>query len=106
MIPLLATVLDFSDYIILAAITLVCVGISTRQCAERQRADIRRLERKVDAFLEHLGIPAPSNLSEEVKTLARDPQRKVSALLLHRQQTGLGLSEAKSDIEAFIKSNQ
>jgi ribosomal protein L7/L12 len=45
-------------------------------------------------------------LSEEVQRLARDPAQKISALKLHREQTGLGLAEAKEDIEDFIKSIQ
>jgi hypothetical protein len=64
-------------------------------------ARLRRLEAKTDLILRHLGLeyqdPAtPGGLSEAVKALADDPARKIEAIKLHREQTGLGLKEAKS----------
>ena len=69
-------------------------------------ARLRRLEAKLDLVLKHLGLeyhdPAlPGGLSEEVKALADDPTRKIAAIKLLREQTGLSLHEAKNAIEAY-----
>jgi ribosomal protein L7/L12 len=59
-------------------------------------------------LLKHQGISAPleASMSEEAQRLARDPAQKIAAIKLHRQQTGLGLAEAKADIEDFVKTHQ
>lgn len=70
----------------------------------RQRIELRRLERKLDALLAHHGVNLSSGLSQEVQRLANDPSRKIAAIKLHReQQPGLGLAEAKADVEAFMQ---
>jgi ribosomal protein L7/L12 len=43
-------------------------------------------------------------LSDEVRRLARDPGNKILAIKLHREQTGLGLKEAKDAVEAYMAS--
>jgi ribosomal protein L7/L12 len=68
---------------------------------------LRRLEAKADLILRKLGLehkdPAtPGGLSEEVKKLADDPARKSEAIKLHREQTGLGLKEAKDAVESYM----
>jgi ribosomal protein L7/L12 len=50
--------------------------------------------------------PPQASMSEEVQRLARNPAQKIEAIKLHREQTGLGLAEAKADIEDFIKTVQ
>lgn len=70
-------------------------------------ARLRRLEAKMDLILRHLGLEykAPTalgGLSDEVKALADVPTRKIEAIKLHREQTGLGLREAKDAVEAYI----
>jgi hypothetical protein len=70
-------------------------------------ARLRRLEAKTDLILRHLGLeykdPAtPDGLSEAVKALANDPTRKIEAIKLHREQTGLGLKEAKDAVETYM----
>jgi len=68
--------------------------------AARQRLDLRRVERKLDALLKHQGVVLPSPLSPEVQALARDPKQKIAAIKLHREQNpGLGLAEAKREAE-------
>src|SRR4051812_46924941 len=69
-------------------------------------ARLARVERKLDALLKELNIaytdPAgPEGLSEEVRRLADDPAQKIAAIKLHREQTGLGLKEAKDAVEAY-----
>jgi hypothetical protein len=75
------------------------------------RAQLARLERKVDLILAHLGIEfvetaPPCPLSPEVQNLARNPSQKIYAIKLHREQTGVGLKEAKDAVEAFIDSGR
>jgi hypothetical protein len=75
------------------------------------RAQLARLERKVDLILAHLGIEyvetaPPCPLSAEVQELARNPAQKIAAIALHRRQTGVGLKEAKDAVEAFIDSGR
>jgi ribosomal protein L7/L12 len=38
--------------------------------------------------------------------LADDPAKKISAIKLHRQQTGVGLKEAKDAVEAYIHKTE
>ncbi len=69
-------------------------------------ARLRRLEAKADLILRHLGLeykdPANGELSEEVKALADDPAGKIKAIALHREQSGLGLKEAKDAVESYM----
>jgi ribosomal protein L7/L12 len=41
-----------------------------------------------------------------VQELARHPRRKIQAIKLHREQTGVGLREAKEAVESFIESGR
>ena len=97
MTPLIA-VLDFGDYAVIAFIVIVFAGGAS--FAARQRLDLRRVERKLDALLKHQGIELPSRLSPEVQLLARDPSKKIAAIKLHREQNpGLGLADATQEVE-------
>ena len=99
MTPLFA-MLEFGDYGVISVIVLIFAGGAT--FAARQRLDLRRLDRKLDALLKHQGIDLPSRLSPEVQRLAGDPRQKIAAIKLHREQNpGLGLAEAKAEIEDF-----
>ena len=106
MTAILATTLDFSDFAIIAWLVIVFAGGAAYTL--RKPIDLRRIERKLDALLKHQGISLPleAKMSEEVQQMARDPARKIEAIKLHREQTGLGLAEAKADIEDFIKTIQ
>jgi len=75
------------------------------------RAQLARLERKVDLILKNLGIEyvetaPPCPLSAEGQELARNPSQKIMAIKMHREQTGVGLKEAKDAVEAFIESGR
>lgn len=60
---------------------------------------IARIERKLDLLLAHLEIDVPDALSPRVRA-AMAANRKIEAIKLHREETGLGLREAKDQIEA------
>jgi Ribosomal protein L7/L12 C-terminal domain len=99
-------VLEMSDFIVIAA---VVAGGTAAYASFRptDAARLARLERKINAILRHLNIeytdPARSEgLSEEVQRLADDPAKKIQAIKVHRQQTGLGLKEAKDAVEEYM----
>ena len=106
-------VLEFWDFFWIWCIVSVAVFLYAGGSAvyasfkPSDAARLRRLEAKADLILRHLGLeykgPAtPGGLSEEVKALADDPARKIEAIKLLREQTGLGLKEAKDAVEAYI----
>jgi hypothetical protein len=79
--------------------TLMLMLYSHRDTASR----MRRLEHKLNLLLQHQGVDVLEGitLSDRVKDLARDPSRKIEAIKLYREETGVGLADAKSAIEAF-----
>lgn len=101
--------LDFSDFSVIAMLVILFAG-GGAACTSLLATDagrLARLERKLDAVMRHLDIayvdPAgPEGLSEEVRRLADDPGRKIQAIKLHREQTGIGLKEAKDAVEAYM----
>jgi hypothetical protein len=105
-------VLEFWDLfwiwiIVIVGVSLYAGGTVAYARKPSDGARLRRLEAKVDLILRHLGLeykdPAtPGGLSEEVKALADDPGRKIEAIKLHREQTGLGLKEAKDAVETYM----
>ena len=99
MTPLLAS-LQFIDFMVIAFIVLVFGGSAA--IIGRQRVDLRRLDRKLDALLKHQGISRPPIVSEEVQQLLRDRTKKSEAIKLHREQTGLDLADAMADVGAFM----
>ena len=61
----------------------------------------RRLEAMISQIMNHLGISGASvqEPSDEVKALAKDPKKFIDAIKAYREQTGLGLREAKEVVE-------
>ena len=104
MTPIFASSLGFGDFAIIAWIVLVFAGGAAAYSS--RQSGLRRIERKLDALLKHQGVSLSpqAKVSEEVQQLARD--HKIEAIKLHREQTGLGLAEAKSEVEDFIKTIQ
>src|SRR5438067_4588595 len=102
-------VLEFSDFVVIAVIVALFAGGSAAFALFKpsDEARLRRVEAKLDLILKHLGLEykgpeTSAGLSEEVKALADDPRQKIAAIKLHREQTGLGLKEAKDAVEAYI----
>jgi len=105
----MVAVLELSDVGIIALIVILFAGGGTAYASLRatDAGRLACLDRKLDAILRHLNIayvdPAsPAGLSEEVLALANDPAKKIQAIALHREQTGLGLKEAKDAVEAHL----
>ena len=59
-----------------------------------------RLERKVDLILKHLGIDPNQGVDEKIMELMKAGQ-KIEAIKLYREQTGVGLREAKDYVESL-----
>ena len=99
MSPLFAIV-ESRDYIIIGLLVLVSAVLASLWT--RRPVNLGRLERKLDALLQHEGIAMPSRLSPEVQRLAADPRTKIAAIKLHREENPeLSLAQAKAEIESF-----
>jgi hypothetical protein len=101
--------LDFGDFVWIGLIVMLFAGGSAAasRLKPSDTSRLRRLEAKLDLILEHLGLEyegpdTPAGLSAEVQALADDPGQKIAAIKLHREQTGLGLKDAKDAVEAYI----
>src|SRR5262245_44301208 len=105
--------LDFMDFVWIAIIVSLFAGGSAaalRSLRPSNRERLRRLEGKVDAILGHLGVtyqdPIIASLSAEVRQLADDPNKKIQAIKLLREQSGMGLKEAKDAVEAYVEGRK
>ncbi|HEV2947777.1 MAG TPA: ribosomal protein L7/L12 [Gemmataceae bacterium] len=89
-------------YLTLGFLVLAMIGSMYWETKSR----MERLERKLNALLRHHGIDLTQGpaLSDRVKQLAADPKRKIEAIKAYREETGVGLAEAKEAIEAFTSS--
>ena len=65
---------------------------------------LRVQEAKLNALLRHLGVAygTLTEPSDEIKQMVKDPRRRIEAMKAYRQQTGLGLKEAKEVIDALV----
>ncbi len=59
-----------------------------------------RLERKVDLILKHLGIDPNQGVDEKIMELMKAGQ-KIEAIKIYREQTGVGLKQAKDYVESL-----
>ncbi len=101
--------LTLGDFAWITLIVIVFTGSSTAYTLSRasDAARLYRIEAKLSLILKHLGLEykdptALEGLSEEVKMLADKPTGKIEAIKLLREQTGLGLKDAKDTVEAYI----
>ena len=105
---MLLAVLELIDFVIIGAIVASFAGGAVA-LRPNDQARFKRLEAKLDLLLKHFEIEPPSlgsalGLSDEVRKLAEEDGQKIAAIKLHREQTGLGLKEAKDAVEAYIDS--
>jgi ribosomal protein L7/L12 len=66
---------------------------------------LQTLEHRFSALLRQLNLAPPLLYapSEKVKQLAADPRRKIEAIRVFREETGISLKEAKTIIEELIE---
>ncbi len=91
----------------LGVIVVLAIFNTERQAAGIRR-DVARVDRKLNLILKQMNVAFDefTVLSDRVKELARDPNRKIEAIKVYREETGAGLAEAKGTIEAFTDSLQ
>ena len=65
------------------------------------KARVGRIERKLNALLRHHNVDPSPLPSDRVKQLANSA-RKIEAIKVYREETGVGLAEAKEAVEAYI----
>lgn len=101
-------VLETSDYATIAIIAVLFAAVGAAAASRfrpEDQARLRRLEAKFDLLLRHLGLDYEQTvalgMSEQVKALA-DGGEKLNAIKVHREQTGLGLKEAKDEVDAYV----
>jgi ribosomal protein L7/L12 len=90
---------DATFWLVAAIFVLALGSLAT---AARTGSDRRlvRLERKVDLILAHLGLDPNQGVNPEVMELMKSGN-KIQAIKLYRQQTGVGLKEAKDYVESL-----
>lgn len=87
-------------------VVFVIIFLGIAETVKGLEKRMKRIELYLDLILDRMQIPTPELLSVQVKELALNPQTKIAAIKLYRQETGVGLKEAKEDIEAFILENK
>jgi hypothetical protein len=85
---------------LVVALFLVVLGSSWTSSASNNGRRLGRLERKVDLILRHLGLDPNQGLNPEIVELMKAGQ-KIQAIKLYREQTGVGLKEAKDYVESL-----
>ncbi|MCX5537581.1 ribosomal protein L7/L12 [Streptomyces sp. NBC_00006] len=97
--------MDSAAILILLVGVLIAIGTIERKV---DRADRRtaRVERKLDLVIEHLGIETGTLVPglDGVRALVRDG-KKIEAIKAYREATGVGLKEAKDEVDR-IESGQ
>lgn len=79
---------------VLLLLTMIVLFLATPNPSE---AKIKHMNKKLDQIMDHLGIE-PENIDEELKELIAD-NKKIPAIKRLRQETGMGLKEAKEYID-------
>ena len=97
--------LEATDIAIIGAMMFLLALVASASKGSPNDAKLRRIDRKLDAIIQNLGIELPesvvSGLSSEVCRLA-DAGQKIEAIKLHREETGVGLKEAKDAVEDYL----
>lgn len=96
------SIVEFVAPAILVVLLLLFITISGNQSSTARTAE--RLERKLDAVIEHLGIDADKAVGVTPEALADIDRciwsdQRVKAIKLYREATGLGLLEAKNWVD-------
>jgi hypothetical protein len=82
---------------------------SGRSFSAADAARLRRVERKLDLILEHLGIRCDEVLHGDIPLDVRrlaDDGRMIAAIKAYRQSTGSNLVDAKRAVEDYMNRNQ
>jgi Ribosomal protein L7/L12 C-terminal domain len=71
--------------------------------SRHDRARLRRVEQKLDLILNHLGIAFVETSTLPAEVLAAvEAGNKIAAIKALREATGIGLVEAKQEVESYM----
>lgn len=72
------------------------------------RAHFRDVDARLDALMRHHGMNwgSPAEPSDHVRQLAVAPGSMIEAIKAYRQQTGVGLKEAKAVVETLAREGR
>jgi hypothetical protein len=89
-----------------AALIAFGIGMAILLAVIRLERRVQTMEYKLLALLRHFELAPPLARvpSDRVKQIAADPHKKIEAIRAFREETGLGLKEAKAVIEEVIAS--
>lgn len=93
------------EYFPMLAMGAIALGVYyLSQILER----IQSTESKLDAVLKHLGGECGKFFepSDHVKELAKNPRSRINAIKAYREQTGLGLKDARDAIEKLVAESK
>jgi ribosomal protein L7/L12 len=74
-----------------------------RDFSRHDRARLRRVEQKLDLILNHLGIAFVESSALPAEAIAAvEAGNKIAAIKALREATGMGLVEAKQEVESYM----
>lgn len=76
------------------------MGLFSSPPDPRLSAALSRIEAKLDAIMDHLGLERLGDTDADVRELVLRGS-KIEAIKLHRERHGVGLAEAKAAIDAM-----
>jgi hypothetical protein len=97
--------LTWGDFLMIAAIVVIFARAGQATFSGPTPRQLR-MQRQLDAIMKHLGVAEPPEsrpgaLSPEVAALVT-AGRKIEAIKLYRQETGVGLKPAKDAVECAL----
>ena len=95
--------MDALAYLFLSLTALIII-LSIDSTVKRLDRKLKRIDMSLSLILNRMEIELPSRLSERVKQIALDPDRKIEAIKLYREETNVSLKEAKEAVEDFLKN--
>ena len=95
--------MDALAYLFLSLTALIII-LSIDSTVKRLDRKLKRIDMSLSLILNRMEIELPSRLSERVKQIALDPDRKIEAIKLYREETNVSLKEAKEAVEEFLKN--
>lgn len=92
--------MDPNSWLLIVAGVLFVLSVSWNRGGGEQSQRLKRIERKVDLLLRHLQLDSDQGVDPKVLELMQ-AGRKIEAIKLYREQTGVGLKEAKDYVEGL-----
>jgi ribosomal protein L7/L12 len=85
---------------LIVVLVLVVLAASRTGARENNAGRFGRLERKLDLILTHLGLDPKEDANLQIVELMK-AGRKIEAIKLYREQSGVGLKDAKDYVESL-----